>query len=58
MDRILSDYQFYFIFLSYAIFFTFFSGISLYYIYQFNHAKKIISKINISNTHEKIDYDK
>jgi hypothetical protein len=49
MDRILSDYQYYFIFLSYGVFFTFFSAIFLYYTIQYRHYTQKISILNLKN---------
>lgn len=49
MDRILSDYQYYFIFLSYGVFFTFFSALFLYYTLKFRYYTQKISILNLKN---------
>lgn len=49
MDRILSDYQYYFIFLSYGVFFSFFSIINLYYVFQYKHNQKLIASLNLTD---------
>lgn len=46
MDRILSDYQYHFIFLSYGVFFIFFGAISLFYGIKYWHSTKKLSLIS------------
>jgi hypothetical protein len=43
MDGILTDYQFYFIFGSYAVFFIFLSSLTLFYILQFRYYTKRVA---------------
>jgi len=45
MDRILADYQYYFIIVSYAIFFTFLGGICVYYTVKFRYYTKLTHHI-------------
>ncbi len=49
MDRILSDYQYYFIFLSYGVFFTLLSAVFLYYTIQYRYYTQKISILNLKN---------